>query len=355
MNFIVARASLSWRGREGPYSKYREQEFRPERVHVIRGRNSVLYDEIVSTVFLRRGLGMKEELSRLIGFRGKPRTTTKDQIREIPIELIKPNPYQPRETFDEESLEELSASIKEHGVLQPVIVRQNGEEFELVVGERRLRACRMAGLATVPAIVRSLTSSESAELSLIENLQRKDLTVLEEINGYERLIKEFELTQQELAKRVGKGQSTIANKLRLLKLPPPVLEALGERKITERHARALLKIRSEREQVTMVTKICEKGLTVGQTEALIDERARKSHKRQVKRKIRGEEAGSVRAIKDIRLFLNSIKDVVRQLKATGVTVATEEVDDGDALELRIRIRKSSDGRQFLSRDSHKLA
>ena len=298
---------------------------------------------------------MREELSRLIGFRGKDKVAAKDQIREIPIELIKPNPYQPRETFDEESLGELSASIKEHGVLQPVIVRQSGEEYELVVGERRLRACRMAGLSTVPAIVRDLTHSESAELSLIENLQRRDLTVVEEINGYERLIREFGLTQQELAKRVGKGQSTIANKLRLLKLPAPVLEALGERKITERHARALLKMESEQDQVAMVDKICKKGLTVGQTEALIDGRTKELHKRQLRRKIRGEEVGSVRAIKDIRLFLNTIKDVVGQLKATGVRVTTEEVDDEDVLELRICITKSWDGAKRHNRGRHKLA
>ena len=298
---------------------------------------------------------MREELSRLIGFRGKDKAAAKDQIREIPIELIKPNPYQPRETFDEESLGELSASIKEHGVLQPVIVRQSGEEYELVVGERRLRACRMAGLSTVPAIVRDLTHSESAELSLIENLQRRDLTVVEEINGYERLIREFGLTQQELAKRVGKGQSTIANKLRLLKLPAPVLEALGERKITERHARALLRMESEQDQVAMVDKICRKGLTVGQTEALIDGRTKELHKRQLRRKIRGEEVGSVRAIKDIRLFLNAIKDVVGQLKATGVRVVTEEVDDEDVLELRIRITKSWDGAKRHDRGRHKLA
>jgi ParB family chromosome partitioning protein len=298
---------------------------------------------------------MREELSRLIGFRGKDKMSTKDRIAQIPIEKIKPNPYQPRETFDEESLEELSASIKEHGVLQPVIVRPSGEGYVLVVGERRLRACSMAGLATVPALVRDLTPGESAELSLIENLQRKDLTVVEEINGYERLIREFGLTQQELARRVGKGQSTIANKLRLLKLPAPVLNALGERRITERHARALLKMESEREQVAMVDKICRKGLTVGQTEALIDVRMKQLHDRRLRRKIRGEEDGSVRAIKDIRLFLNAIKDVVGQMKATGVRVITEEVGDEDVLELRIRITKPWDGAKTENRSRHRLA
>lgn len=286
---------------------------------------------------------MREELSRLIGFRGRDKAAAKDRITHIPIEQIKPNPYQPRETFDEQSLEELSASIKEHGVLQPLIVRLSDGGYELVVGERRLRACRMAGLATVPVLIRDLTPSESAELSLIENLQRKDLTVLEEIIGYERLIKEFGLTQQELAKRVGKSQSTIANKLRLLKLPAPVLNALGEKKITERHARALLKLESEREQLAVLDKICKKGLTVEQTEALVEVRLKQIRKRQLKKKVRGEENGSVRAIKDMRLFLNAIKDVVGQMKATGVKVVTEEVRDDDVLELRIRISKPWNG------------
>ncbi len=298
---------------------------------------------------------MGHGLSRLIGLRRKDRTPVKEQIREIPIELMKPNPYQPREIFDEESLTELSASIREHGVLQPIIVRRSGEKYELVVGERRLRASLMAGLSTVPAIIKELTEGESAELSLIENLQRKDLTVIEEINGYDRLIKEFGLTQQELAKRVGKGQSTIANKLRLLRLPVPVLEALGKRKITERHARALLKIKSEQGQIDMVDMICEKGLTVGQTEALIDEKKKDIRKKRLRRKIRGEEAGSIRAIKDIRLFLNAIKDVIGQLKAAGVGVATEDLDGDDVLEFRICITKAWDGTKTADSGRRKFA
>ena len=234
----------------------------------------------------------EEELSRLIGIRVKPKTTTKNQIKEIPIELIKPNPYQPREVFDEDSLAELCASIKEHGVLQPVIVRQQGEEFELVVGERRLRACRMAGFATIPAIIRDLTCGESAELSLIENLQRKDLTVVEEINGYERLIREFGLTQQELAKRVGKSQSTIANKLRLRRLPACVLRLWERRKLLN-DMRALLKMKSEHEQVVMLNEICEKGSYCWSNRGVNSSKERDLHRRQVKRKVRGEQVGSV--------------------------------------------------------------
>lgn len=292
------------------------------------------------TVFRKGGAEMKEELARLIGLRRRVDTGAREIVREIPISLIKPNPYQPRESFDDESLKELCESIKEHGVIQPIVVRQVGEGFESVVGERRLRACRMAGLETVPAIVRDLSPGESAEVSLIENLQRKDLNVLEEAIGYDRLIKEFGLTQQEMAKRVGKSQSTIANKLRLLRLPDAVLEGLGREMLSERHARALLRIPSEREQLALFQRIYTQGLTVGQTEALIDERQKEIRRKRARRKVRGQESGAIRAFKDIRLFLNSVRDVVRQLKATGVRVGIEERDEGEVLELRIRINKS---------------
>ncbi|MGE5594343.1 MAG: nucleoid occlusion protein [Betaproteobacteria bacterium] len=283
---------------------------------------------------------MKDELARLIGLRRKGETGAKETVREIPLDLIGPNPYQPREAFDEESLKELADSIREHGLIQPVIVRQLGERYEVIAGERRLRACRMAGLQTVPAIVRDMSPGESAEVSLVENLQRKDLNVLEEATGYQKLLGEFGLTQQELARRVGKSQSTIANKLRLLKLPKPVLDALASEMISERHARALLRLPSEQEQTMVLRRIHAQGLTVGQTEALIDERLKEIRRKRVRRKVRGQEAGAVRAFKDIRVFLNSVRDVVRQLKATGVSVGFEEKDDGDVLELRIRIAKS---------------
>lgn len=292
------------------------------------------------TVFRKGGAEMKEELARLIGLRRRVDTGAREIVREIPISLIRPNPYQPRESFDDESLKELCESIKEHGVIQPIVVRQVGEGFESVVGERRLRACRMAGLETVPAIVRDLSPGESAEVSLIENLQRKDLNVLEEAIGYDRLIKEFGLTQQEMAKRVGKSQSTVANKLRLLRLPDAVLEGLGREMISERHARALLRIPSEREQLALFQRIYTQGLTVGQTDALVDERLKEIRRKRARRKVRGLESGAIRAFKDIRLFLNSVRDVVRQLRATGVRVGIEERDEGEVLELRIRINKS---------------
>lgn len=285
---------------------------------------------------------MKDELARLIGLRRKGETGVKETVREIPIDLIRPNPYQPRENFDEQSLKELCDSIKEHGVIQPVVLRQAGEQYEVIVGERRLRACRMAGLPSVPAIIRDMSPVESAEVSLIENLQRKDLNVLEEAAGYQKLLGEFGLTQQELARRVGKSQSTIANKLRLLKLPGAVIDALGREMISERHARALLKLPAERDRIAVLQRILAQGLTVGQTEALIDQRLNDIRRRRARRKVRGQDGGAVRAFKDIRVFLNSVRDVVRQLKATGVKVGFEETDDGKVLELRIRIARSRD-------------
>ncbi len=300
----------------------------------------MLGDEVVPHGFVGGGAEMKEELARLVGLRRRADTGAREIVRQIPIALIRPNPYQPRESFDDESLGELCESIRQHGVIQPIVVRQVGAEYESVVGERRLRACRMAGLETVPAIVRDLSPGESAEVSLIENLQRKDLNVLEEAVGYDRLIKEFGLTQQAMAKRVGKSQSTIANKLRLLRLPDPVLEALGREMISERHARALLRVSSEREQLALFQRIYAQGLTVGQTEALIEERLKEIRRKRARRKVRGQERGAVRAFKDIRLFLNSVRDVVRQLKATGVKVGIEEREDGEVLELKIRISKS---------------
>ncbi len=283
---------------------------------------------------------MKQELARLVGLRRKGDADSGEVVREIPIDLIRANPYQAREAFDEDDLRELCESIRLHGVIQPVVVRPVDDGFESVVGERRLRACRMAGLKTVPAIVRKLSPRESAEVSLIENLQRRDLNCLEEARGYERLINEFGLTQQEMALRVGKSQSTVANKLRLLKLPGEVLDGLSRELISERHARALLRLGSEREKVALFRRICSQGLTVGQTEALIEERLKELRREHARKKVRGQERGAIRALKDIRLFLNSVRDVVRQLKQTGVSVGIEEVDDGEVLELRIRISKS---------------
>lgn len=197
---------------------------------------------------------------------------TEREILYIPINYIRQNENQPRRIFNQNTLLELSESIKEYGVLQPISVRKNGDtHFELVAGERRLRASQLAGLEKVPAIVVDINDTESAVLALIENLQREDLNYIEEADGYQRLIQEHNFTQDELARQIGKKQSTIANKLRLLKLSSKVKEKLITQGLTERHARALLKLPDEEAQLNIVDEIIKRDLNVKRTEEMIED------------------------------------------------------------------------------------
>lgn len=196
---------------------------------------------------------------------------TEREILYIPINYIRQNESQPRKNFNQNTLLELSESIKEYGVIQPISVRKNNEtHFELVAGERRLRASQLAGLEKVPAIVIDINDTESAVLALIENLQREDLNFIEEADGYFRLIKEHNFTQDELARQIGKKQSTIANKLRILKLSQNVKEKLISYGLTERHARALLKLSDEETQLLIIEEIINRDLNVKKTEELVD-------------------------------------------------------------------------------------
>ncbi len=180
-------------------------------------------------------------------------------ITYVKIENIRPNPYQPRKQFNKISLEELCESIKQYGVIQPINVRKiSANMYELVAGERRLRAATMAGLKEIPAIVVDINDNDSAVMALIENLQREDLSYMEEAEGYNNLINEHGFTQEELAAKIGKSQSTIANKIRLLKLPPLVKKILADNNLTERHARALLKLHDEQLQLKVLKTVCEK-------------------------------------------------------------------------------------------------
>lgn len=217
---------------------------------------------------VRAVMVVKEQLARFLGLTGAANDPAK-AVQELPLNDIRPNPYQPRRQFSEGELAELADSIRRYGVLQPIVVRSGDEGLELVAGERRLRACKMLGLDTIPAVVRDLSDEDLAVLALVENLQREDLHFLEEAQGYQRLLEEFGLTQEELAKRIGKSQSTIANKIRLLKLSPPVQDFISREIISERHARALLKLPGEEEQLAILEKIIERGLTVQETEAYI--------------------------------------------------------------------------------------
>lgn len=208
---------------------------------------------------MRRALG--KGLSQLIAeqFEGTP--------NEVPLDDITPNQRQPRSFFDEAALEELAASIGEYGVLQPLLVKPLTEgKYELIAGERRLRASKLAGLKTVPVLVRSAGPQNSLELALIENVQREDINALECARAYRRLIDEFDLTQEQVAERVGKSRTTIANTVRLLKLPRRIQEGLEAGRISEGHARALLAFETEPQQLAVYDQILDRGLTVREVE-----------------------------------------------------------------------------------------
>ena len=215
----------------------------------------------------------------------------------LPVDAIEPNPDQPRKRFSQAELEELAGSIQALGVLQPLTVRRRSGGWELVAGERRLRAARLAGLSQVPCLSIQTDSQSSSLLALVENLQRKDLDFWEEAKALRRLIDTYSLSQEEVARRIGKSQSAVANKLRLLKLPEAVLEQMCQSGCTERHARALLRLEDPQDQTQAAAQVVERHLTVAQTEALVESMLAQ---RQTARK------KPTFLIRDVRLFLNTI-------------------------------------------------
>lgn len=193
------------------------------------------------------------------------------KLVEIEIDQIVPNRYQPRKTFDDAKLEELAASIREQGVLQPIVVCKKDSGYELILGERRLRAAKKAGLTTIPAVLKEASAEEMLALALVENLQRDDLNPIEEAEAFRRLIEDFHLTQEDVAQKVGKDRSSVTNFLRLLKLPEEIQQGLIDEKISMGHARAILGLKSQEEQLELYKKILTRGLSVRQTEALVRE------------------------------------------------------------------------------------
>jgi len=202
-------------------------------------------------------------------------------IREMELSEIIPNPNQPRLHFDEEKLNELSVSIKNHGIIQPIVVSKKGNKYEIIAGERRFQAAKLAGLKAVPVIVREVSEQEKLELAIVENIQRHDLNPIEEAKSYQRLSDEFDLTQEEAAAKLGKSRSAVANKLRLLTLPIEIQKALMEGKITEGHAKAILAISNPEKQRALFDLILKSGLTVRQTESKTREISVHTHKRTV--------------------------------------------------------------------------
>ena len=272
---------------------------------------------------------MRDQFARLFGLSEK---SEQDEVKHIPVNDIVPNPYQPRTVFDDDRIAELCETIKEHGIIQPIIVRMREGNFEIIAGERRWRATKKLGLLTIPAIVKDFNDAQAASIALIENLQREGLTALEEAVAYQKLIDLHKLTQESLAQKLGKGQSTIANKLRLLNLPGTVQEFVLQRKVTERHARALLALKDEELQLKMVREIVEKDLNVKQTETRIQQ--------MLESKIPKKQAKRVSFSKDTRLAINTVRQSVDMVMKNGLSIQTEEEDYENYYQITIKIPKN---------------
>ena len=259
-------------------------------------------------------------------------------ILSIRVEDLAPNPVQPRRRFDEEELRELSESIRSYGILNPLTVRLRCGKYELVAGERRPRAAKLAGLKEVPCLLVDVDRQDAGLLALVENLQRKDLDFLEEAEGLQRLIRMFGMSQEEAARRIGKSQSAVANKLRLLKLPPDVLDALRQNGLSERHGRALLRLPDGESQRAALAVILENHMTVAAADAYID--ALLSPPEEAPPPLEKKERRRTFVLKDVRLFLNTVTRSIDLMKQGGIDAGMKREETEDALILTISIPKS---------------
>ncbi|APP15029.1 MULTISPECIES: nucleoid occlusion protein [Bacillus] len=282
------------------------------------------------------GLGDKEQPERDTEIEAEiaEHDTLKEEIQELPVDTIMPNRFQPRTIFSEEKIQELATTIHTHGIIQPIVVRPTEEEgkYELIAGERRWRAVQTLQWEKIPAIIKDFTDTETASVALIENLQREELSAIEEAHAYARLLELHDLTQEALAQRLGKGQSTVANKLRLLKLPEEVQQAILEKKISERHARSLVPLKLPELQITLLQEIIEKQLNVKQTE----ERVVKMLEQKTDRKPKPKRKAFSR---DTRIAMNTIRQSLHMVEDSGLKINTEEEEFEEYIQLTIRIPK----------------
>jgi len=278
------------------------------------------------------GLGEKDnqmEAARITDSDAIEEIAKNEEINKIPIDHIIPNRFQPRTVFDDEKIEELSRTIHTHGIIQPIVVRpiEDGQ-FELIAGERRWRAMKKLGWDSVPAIIKDFNDTETASVALIENLQREELSPIEEAIAYGKLLELHQLTQEALAQRLGKGQSTVANKLRLLKLPQEVQDALLNKTITERHARSLIPLKDPEKQVKLLKEIIEKSLNVKQTEDRVIKMLEQKPK--PKRKAFS---------KDVRIAVNTIRQSLSMVSDNGIDLDTKEEEFEEYYQFTIKIPK----------------
>ncbi|AYC28383.1 nucleoid occlusion protein [Paenisporosarcina cavernae] len=286
---------------------------------------------------------MKSPFSRFFGGNEKEEVDetiesehTMEEVVKLPLKSIIPNRFQPRTIFDEEKIEELARTIHTHGIIQPIVVRKmDDESYEIVAGERRYRAMTLLKWEEVPAIVREMSDKETASVALIENLQREELTAIEEAHAYQKLLEIHELTQEALAQRLGKGQSTVANKIRLLKLPIEIQDAIMRKDITERHARSLMGIKEEELQLVIFKETMDQGYNVKQLEKRIDELAQQETEQEVKKVKPQRKAVS----RDVRIALNTLRQSFAMVVKSGINMQTEEEDLEDFYQITVKIPK----------------
>jgi ParB family chromosome partitioning protein len=281
------------------------------------------------------GLGEKEEAQQVVVDEVEEEIIEeeqhKEEVKKILIQDIVPNRFQPRTVFSSEKIEELALTIRTHGIIQPIVVREIDGKFEIIAGERRWRAVQTLGWEDIPAIVKDFNDTETASVALIENLQREELSSIEEAVAYAKLLELHDLTQEALAQRLGKGQSTIANKLRLLKLPQDVQDALLQKAITERHARALIPLKNPELQTKLLEEIIEKQLNVKQTE---DRVVKLLEKNNVKPKPKRKAFS-----RDTRIAMNTIRQSLTMVEDSGVKLNTEEEEFDEYIQFTIKIPK----------------
>lgn len=261
------------------------------------------------------------------------RCRTGGSILLIPTDEIIPNPNQPRKVFNQNELDALADSIRNNGIIQPLVVRKNNnDEYELISGERRLRAAVKVGLETVPCVLMSVSDNDSALFAIIENIQRDNLNYFEEAESISRLVNDFSMTQEEISKRLGKSQSYLSNKLRLLRLSDELRSVILENSLSERHARALLRLEGDIDRLKALLEIIEKNMNVSETDKYID-----SIVTPVKQKSRPK----FRKLKDIKLFINTINHAVDTMRNAGIKAVSEENETSDYIEYVIRIPKTT--------------
>ena len=286
---------------------------------------------------------MKSPFTRFFSSVDKEEAATKqfveqnEEVVKIPLASIIPNRFQPRTIFDDSKIDELARTIHTHGVIQPIVVRQmdNGQ-YEIIAGERRYRAMTKLEWTEVPAIIRNLSDKETASVALIENLQREELTAIEEALAYQKLLELHELTQEALAQRLGKGQSTVANKIRLLKLPEIIQDSILRREISERHARALMPIKEEEIQISLFNEAVEQSYNVKQLEKKVEEYLNPP---EIEKGSKKEKPKRKAVSRDVRIALNTLRHSFAMVVKSGIQMETEEEELEDFYQITVKIPK----------------